>query len=52
MCNKCHQLDQKIAHYRRMAVRITDQQTLDGIAGLINQMTKAKAAIRCEPQEK
>jgi hypothetical protein len=48
MCNKCAELDRKIAHYKQMAFRITDEQTLDGIAGLIKQMTADKAPIRCE----
>jgi len=49
MCEKCQQIDSKIAHYRQIAVYITDQQTLDGIAALIKQMTVKKAAMRCEP---
>ena len=49
MCGKCIELDNKTAHYRRMASQITDQQTLDGIDGLIRQMKAAKAAIRCDP---
>ena len=48
MCDRCAKLDQKIAHYREMALRITDQQTLDGIAGLVKQMAADKAAMRCE----
>jgi hypothetical protein len=35
-----------------MAVNITDQQTLDGIASLIKQFTADKAAIRCELETK
>ena len=49
MCRKCSEFDSKIAHYQRIAVHVTDQQTLDGIASLIKQMTADKAAIRCEP---
>ena len=52
MCGKCSEFDSKIAHYKRIAVHVTDQQTLDGIASLIKQMTADKAAIRCEPQMK
>ena len=51
MCKKCTELDNKIAHYRSMAFRITDRQTLDGIAELIKQVTTDKAAIRCEPEK-
>ena len=49
MCDKCTKLDQKIAHYRDIAVRMTDKQTLDGIARLIKEMTDAKAMLHCEP---
>jgi hypothetical protein len=52
MCGKCSELDEKIAHYRRMAVHITDQLTLDGIAELIKLRTAEKAAIHCEPDKK
>ena len=51
MCIKCNELNSKIAHYKSIAIRITDQQTLDGIAVLIKQMTADKAAIRCEPEK-
>jgi hypothetical protein len=47
MCKKCDEIDRKIAHYRDIAVRITDQQTLDGNASLIQDLTSIKAAIRC-----
>jgi hypothetical protein len=52
MCVKCNEFDNKIAHYQRIAVHVTDQQTLEGIAGLIKQMTAEKAAIHCEPEKK
>jgi hypothetical protein len=48
MCKACTDIDSKIAHYKLIAVRVTDQQTLDGIAGLIKDLTAEKAAIRCE----
>jgi hypothetical protein len=34
-----------------LAVQITDQQTLDGIAGLI-KMTADKAVMGCVPEKK
>jgi hypothetical protein len=45
MCDKCSEYEDKIARYKLMAARITDQQTLAGIAGLIEQVTAAKAAL-------
>jgi hypothetical protein len=45
MCDKCAELDGKIEHYQRMASRITDQPTLDGIKELIARMKAHKAAL-------
>jgi hypothetical protein len=52
MCKKCDALDRKIIHYKDMAVRITDQQTLDGIASLIDELISEKLAIRCDIDKK
>lgn len=48
MCEKCVQLDQKIAHCRALAARLTDQQTLDGIAVLIERYYLQKKALHPE----
>ena len=48
MCEKCKQLDGKIAHYRRIANQVTDEQTLKGIEALIRNFEAEKAALhRC-----
>jgi hypothetical protein len=52
MCKKCDEIDRRIAHYNDMAVRITDQQTLDGIASLIKDLTSIKAALGCDRDNK
>ena len=52
MCKTCAEIDSKIAHYKRIAIHVTDQQTLDGIAGLLRQMASEKASIRCDQTEK
>ena len=52
MCDKCTQIDNKIAHYMRLAMQITDKITLHGLAGLIEKMRVEKAAIQCEPGQK
>ena len=52
MCTKCIEVDAKIAHYKRMAILVTDQKALDGIASMIKSMTADKAANRCESQVK
>jgi hypothetical protein len=44
MCEKCAELDFKIANYRRMSVVVTDQLARDAITGLIEQMTKDKTS--------
>jgi hypothetical protein len=51
MCDKCVELDGKIEHYQRMASRITDQLTLDGIKELIARMKAQKATLHPEQEE-
>ena len=48
MCEKCDEIDQRIAHYRELAKRVIDQQTLDGIARLIAGMTGEKASFHSD----
>lgn len=48
MCKRCAELDGKIEHYQRISTHMTDQLTLDGIAGLIKQMMAEKAALHPE----
>jgi hypothetical protein len=52
MCDKCSEHDEKIARYQGLAMCITDRQTLDGIASLIEQTIAAKLALHPEPKEK
>jgi len=51
MCDKCVELDRKIAQYQRLWSRITDQPTLDGIKELIAKMKAQKAALHPEQEE-
>jgi hypothetical protein len=48
MCEQCVEIDKKIEHYRSVASRITDQQTIDGIKGLIERMQAQKLALHPE----
>jgi hypothetical protein len=48
MCDKCAEIDGKIAHYRRLSSAIFDQPTLDGIKQLIERMKAQKAALHPE----
>lgn len=52
MCAQCDEIDEKIAHYNRIAIHVTDQLTRDGIAALIKKLTDDKAAVDCEQSEK
>ena len=48
MCEKCVKIDEKIAHYRRLAASITDQLTIDRIGELIKEMEVTKARLHPE----
>jgi hypothetical protein len=48
MCERCVELDQKIHHYRRLALSIVDQRTVDGINELIEKMKAEKVALHPE----
>ena len=45
MCEKCTELELKVAHYREMATRIQDQLTLDGITRLIAEAIATMATL-------
>jgi hypothetical protein len=44
MCERCKLIDDQIARYQQVRGRITDQQTLDGIANLIQKLEAQKKA--------
>ena len=48
MCEKCDELDDKIARYKRLAVQITDKLTLDGIDQLIHRLKSEKVDLHGE----
>ena len=48
MCDKCEDLDEKIAHYRRLQNSITDELTLTGIKRLIEEASAEKVAFHPE----
>jgi hypothetical protein len=48
MCEKCEELDKKIDHYRTLMARVTDRQTNEGIAKLIENLRAQKAALHPE----
>ena len=52
MCDKCVELDKRIAHfhYQTLALRVMDPPTVEGINKLINEMQARKAALHREQQ--
>jgi hypothetical protein len=50
MCSECIQIDRKIERLRMLALRLSDQQTLNGIADLIAELEAKKLVLH--PQQK
>ena len=51
MCEKCTELDSKIAHYKTMQFRVTDKIVLAGIAELIAELLAKKAELHPQTKE-
>jgi hypothetical protein len=45
MCDKCQELDQKIARYRRLLARVLDAQVAASITELIEEAEAEKATL-------
>jgi hypothetical protein len=52
MCEKCTELESKVAHYREMATRIQDDLTLEGITRLIAEAIAKMAALHPTREDK
>ena len=48
MCSQCDEIDKKIRHYRVLAGRITDEQSVKGIDLLIAELEKMKKELHLE----
>jgi hypothetical protein len=48
MCEKCVEIEAKIARYRRIESRMTDQALLDGINELVAQLEAQKKDLHPE----
>ena len=48
MCEKCKRIDDRIARYQLLRSRISDQQTLDGVARLIKELEAQKENLHRE----
>jgi hypothetical protein len=51
MCDKCAEIDERIARYRRINEQIMDQQFNDRAKALIAQLEQEKAALHPEGEE-
>lgn len=45
MCDTCNQLDERIAHYRKVMSAMIDQLTIDRIAALVAELEAQKASL-------
>jgi hypothetical protein len=48
MCEKCVEIDQRIARLNQIAAIILDQQTIDAINAMIPELEAQKAALHPE----
>ena len=51
MCWKCDEIDKVILHYRTLAARVTDAQTLEGLQQLIDKLEDEKRTLHPVHQE-
>jgi hypothetical protein len=51
MCEKCVEIDGRVARLKSLTFRISDQQTLDGIEKLVAELEAQKVALHPEPKK-
>lgn len=51
MCDKCNELDKKIAHYSKLSASITDQLTVERLLALIAEMEAQKIVFHPEQKK-
>jgi hypothetical protein len=51
MCDHCIELDKKIAQFQKLAERVLDPLTVEGLGKLIEEMQAQKAALHPELQK-
>lgn len=51
MCDKCGELDEKIAHLRSVGARITDEKTIAGVQSLIEECLAERAKLHADQTE-
>jgi hypothetical protein len=45
MCERCREINERVAHYQLSAARLTDRQALEGIQHIIGKLEQEKAAL-------
>jgi hypothetical protein len=51
MCEKCAQLDERIAHYRNLIRGTTDRLAIESAKNLINEAERRKAEFHPEQKQ-
>jgi hypothetical protein len=51
MCDRCEELDKKIAHYRQIIARVLDPLLTEGVGKMIEEMEAQKATFHPEQQK-
>lgn len=49
MCDKCTDIDEKVTHYRNVASRILDRETIDRIEEMIVNLLALKQVFHATP---
>jgi hypothetical protein len=52
MCDKCTEIDAKIAHFTELAARLSDAPTIEGIKKVIKEKLDQKALLHPEDKRK
>jgi len=50
MCEACGELDERIAHYRKVMSAMTDRLTIERITALVTELEARKAALHRQPK--
>jgi hypothetical protein len=51
MCDKCTDIDEKVAHYSDLASRLLDQLVLERLEALIADLLRAKETLHPKAEE-
>jgi|HubBroStandDraft_2_1064218.scaffolds.fasta_scaffold3433850_1 hypothetical protein len=51
MCDKCEEIEAKVARYRRLADGINDKPTIEQLSALVRNLETEKMALHPEPEK-